>query len=117
MRHRAFTPAECWSRATLAHETNAVARCIGMVTSRAKVVCCLLQIVNGLAAAELMCADLRTQAAASLQLASSLIMEWMERFQGNGGAGSAVNWPRAGCSSREFSIPAVRGMVTARRSR
>ena len=34
-----------------------------------------------------------------------------------GGASSVVNWRRAGCSSREFSIPAVRGMVTARRSR
>ena len=53
-----------------------------MVTSRAKVACCWLQVVNGLAAAELLCADLRTQAAESLQLCSSLIMEWMERFQG-----------------------------------
>ena len=70
------------SRAILAHQTNAVARGIGMLTSRAKVVCCWLQVVNGLAAAELLCTDLRTQAAESLQLCSSLIMEWIERFQG-----------------------------------
>ena len=30
----------------------------------------------------LLCADLRTQAAESLQPCSLLIMEWMERFQG-----------------------------------
>ena len=30
----------------------------------------------------LLCADLRTQAAESLQLCSSRIMEWIERFQG-----------------------------------
>ena len=59
-----------------------MARGIGMVTSRAKVACCWLQTVNGLTAAELLCASSRTQAAESLHLHSSLIMEWMERFQG-----------------------------------
>ena len=58
------------------------ARAIGMLTSRAKVASCWLQLVNGLAAADVRCADLRTQAAESLHLASSLMMEWMERFQG-----------------------------------
>ena len=53
-----------------------------MLMSRAKVACCYLLMVNGLTAAELLCADLRTQAAESLQLGSSLITEWMERFQG-----------------------------------
>ena len=53
-----------------------------MLTSRAKVACCWLQVVNGLAAAELLCADLRTQAAESLQLCSLLMLEWTERSQG-----------------------------------
>ena len=53
-----------------------------MLMSRAKVACCCLIMVNGLTAAELLCADLRTQAAESLQPCSLLIMEWMERFQG-----------------------------------
>ena len=53
-----------------------------MLISRAKVACCCLIMVNGLTVAELLCDDLRTQAAESLQLCSSLIMEWMERFQG-----------------------------------
>ena len=39
-------------------------------------------MVNGLTAAELLCDDLRTQAADSLQLCSSRIVEWMKRFQG-----------------------------------
>ena len=60
-----------------------VSSVIGMMTSRAEMACCWLQLVNGrLAAAELLCADLRTQAAESLQLCSSLIMEWIKRFQG-----------------------------------
>ena len=50
-----------------------MARGIGIVTSRAKVACCWLQTVNGLTAAELLCANSRTQAAESLHLHSSLI--------------------------------------------
>ena len=69
-------------RATLARQTSAAARAIGMLTSRAKVACCCLLMANGLTAAELLCADSRTQAAESLQLCSSRILEWMERFQG-----------------------------------
>ena len=65
----------------LSGRTNVAARGIGVLTSCAKVACCWLQVGNGLAAAELVCADLRTQATESLQLCSSLIMEWMERFQ------------------------------------
>ena len=53
-----------------------------MLISRAKVACCCLLKVNGLTAAELLCANSRTQAGKSLHLHSSLIMEWMERFQG-----------------------------------
>ena len=53
-----------------------------MLMSRAKVACCCLLMANGLTAAELLCADSRTQAAESLQLCSSRILEWMERFQG-----------------------------------
>ena len=54
-----------------------------MLISRAKVACCCLIMVNGLTVAELLCDDLRTQAAESLQPCSLLIMEWMKRFQGD----------------------------------
>ena len=72
---RFITPAERSARAKAqgpgprpAHQTNgnAVASVIGMLTSRAEMACCWLQVVNGLAAAELLCADLRTQGAESL---------------------------------------------------
>ena len=53
-----------------------------MLMSRAKVGCCWVQLVNGLTAAELLCAALRTQAGKSLHLSSSHIVELMERFQG-----------------------------------
>ena len=69
-------------KATLARQTNAAARGIGILTSRAEVACCCLLKVNGCTAAELECAHSRTQAAESLQLCSSLVMEWMELFQG-----------------------------------
>ena len=59
-----------------------MARVVGMLISRAKVACCCLLKVNGLTAAELLCASSRTQAGESLHLHSSLIMEWIERFQG-----------------------------------
>jgi len=53
-----------------------------MLMTRAKAACCYLLMVNGLTAAELLCADSRTQARKSLHLCSSRIVEWMERFQG-----------------------------------
>ena len=53
-----------------------------MLMPTAKVACCCLLLVNGLTAAELLCADLMTQAAESLQLCSSRIVEWMKLFQG-----------------------------------
>ena len=53
-----------------------------MLMTSAEVACCYLLKVNGCTAAELECADSRTQAAESLQLCSSLVMEWMELFQG-----------------------------------
>ena len=68
---------------TLARQTSTAARAIGMLISRAKVACCCLIMVNGLTVAELLCDDLRTQAAESLQPCSLLIMEWMKRFQGD----------------------------------
>ena len=49
-------------RATLARQTSAAARAIGMLTSRAKVACCCLLMANWLTAAELLCAESRTQA-------------------------------------------------------
>ena len=69
-------------RATLARQTSTAARGIGMLMTRAKAACCYLLMVNRLTAAELLCAESRAQAAESLHLCSSLIMEWMERFQG-----------------------------------
>ena len=52
-----------------------------MLMATAKVACCCLLMVNGFTAAELLCADSRTLAEESLQLCSSLIMEWIERSQ------------------------------------
>ena len=53
-----------------------------MLMSTAKVACCCLLMVNGLTAAELLCADSRTLAEESLPMISSLFLEWMERSQG-----------------------------------
>ena len=69
-------------KGTLVRQTSTAARVIGMLMSTAKVACCCLLMVNGLTAAELLCADSRTLAEESLQLCSSLIMEWIELFQG-----------------------------------
>ena len=52
-----FTPTECWPRARPAHQTSTVARAIGILTSGAKVACSWLQRINGLTAAELLCAE------------------------------------------------------------
>ena len=51
-----------------------------MLMTRATAACCYLLMVNRLTAAALLCAESRAQAAESLQLCSSLVMEWMELY-------------------------------------